>query len=78
MNKKIRDKNMPLGTLKRIADFLPSPAELAVHEDTVKITLALKRSSIQFFKNEARRHHTKYQKMIRDLVDRYATRYQTV
>jgi predicted DNA binding CopG/RHH family protein len=74
--KKVRvDQNMPIGKLTKIADFLPSPDELVVPEETVKITLALKKSSVEFFKHAAQEHHTKYQRMIRELVDRYASRY---
>ncbi len=66
---------MPLGKLKQIPDFLPIPEELAATEKTIKITIALKKSSIDFFKREANRHHTKYQRMIRDLIDKYATQF---
>lgn len=73
MKKRTDVSNMPVGGLKRIKDFLPPPVELAKSEETKKITIALKKSSIEFFKREANRHHTKYQRMIRDLVDRYAS-----
>lgn len=76
MRKKISNSDMPIGKLIRVKDTLPSPAELAKAEKTQKITIALKKSSIDFFKREASRHHTKYQRMIRDLIDRYATQYQ--
>lgn len=75
MKKRIYNPDMPIGKLTRIKDFLPSPAELAKAEKTQKITIALKKSSIEFFKREAGRYHTKYQRMIRDLVDRYAMQY---
>ena len=75
MKKKPRNQDMPVGKLTRVKDFLPPPAELAKAEETQKITIALKKSSIEFFKREANRHHKKYQRMIRDLVDRYATQY---
>ena len=52
-------------------DFLPSPAELAFREEGVKVTLALSRKSIEFFKSEATKHHTQYQRMIRRLIDAY-------
>jgi len=41
-------------------------------DDTVKVTIALSRSSVDFFKGEARKHHTQYQKMIRHLLDAYS------
>ncbi len=75
MKKKLRNQDMPVGKLTRVKDFLPPPTELAKAEETQKITIALKKSSIEFFKREANRHHKKYQRMIRDLVDRYVTQY---
>ena len=68
-------QDMPIGALKRIDDFLPPPKELAVPEQTVIITLRLSEKSVEFFKQQAKRYHTKYQKMLRFLVDRYAERY---
>ena len=76
MNRKRNDQDQPVGRLKRIADFLPSPEELAIPDETVKITIALRKSSVTFFKREALRNRTKYQRMIRDVVDRYATAYE--
>jgi len=54
-----------------VADFLPSPAELAFREDGVKVTLALSKRSVEFFKSEAAKHQTQYQRMIRRLLDSY-------
>lgn len=71
MTKKIVYTNEPLGTVEVVADFLPSPAELAFKEDGVKVTLSLSRSSVEFFKTEASRHQTQYQRMIRKLLDAY-------
>ncbi|MFA6281987.1 MAG: CopG family transcriptional regulator [Candidatus Omnitrophota bacterium] len=75
MKKKAADSNMPTGNLKRIKDFLPSPEDLVINEETKKITISLKQSSINFFKCQATRYHTKYQKMIRELLDKYAEQY---
>ena len=71
MSKKIIYTEEPIGDVKVIADFLPSPAELAFNEETVKVTLALSKKSIDFFKSEAAKNHTQYQRMIRRLVDSY-------
>lgn len=71
MNAKIKYTNEPLGEVKVIADFLPSPAELAFNEEGVKVTLALSKKSIDFFKAEAAKNHTQYQRMIRRLLDAY-------
>jgi predicted DNA binding CopG/RHH family protein len=62
----------PIGKVKIVSDFLPSPEELALKDETVKITIALSKSSIEFFKKEARKFNTQYQKMIRRLLDEYA------
>ena len=69
------DSDMPIGKLTRIKDTLPPPHELAAPRDDVKVTLVLSRRSVAFFKTQAHRNHTKYQRMIRELVDRYAAQY---
>ena len=69
------DQDKPIGKLTRVKDFLPPPSELVLPEETIKVTIALKKSSVDFFKKAAERNHTKYQRMIRELVDRYATQY---
>ena len=61
----------PLGKVQVVADLLPSPAELAFREEGVKVTLALSKKSIEFFKSEATKHQTQYQRMIRRLLDAY-------
>lgn len=76
MMKRESDHEMPRGQLKRIQDVLPAPGELIMPEETIKVTIALKKSSISFFKFQAKKHHTKYQRMIREVLDRYATQYQ--
>lgn len=75
MSKRIAYTNEPLGDLRVIPDFLPDPEELAFREEGVKITLALSKRSVDFFKREAARTGTQYQRMIRRLVDAYAQRY---
>lgn len=75
MNAKIKYTDEPLGEPKVVADFLPSPESLAFREEGVKITLALSRRSVEFFKREATKHNTQYQRMIRRLLDAYAERY---
>lgn len=63
-----------IGELKVVDDFLPSPAELVLREDNVKVTLSLSRGSVEFFKREAGKARVPYQRMIRALVDAYASR----
>lgn len=75
MRKHRIDQDMPIGELKKIEDFLPPPKELAVPQQTVMVTLRLSEKSVGFFKQQAKRYHTKYQKMLRFLVDKYVERY---
>jgi len=72
MSKRIKYTDEPLGRVKVVRDFLPPPAELAFREEGVKVTIALSKRSVDFFKREARKHGTQYQRMIRRLLDDYA------
>lgn len=71
MNKKIKHTDEPLGNLKVIRDLLPRPDELAFRDEGIKVTIALSKRSVDFFKGEARKHRTQYQRMIRRLLDVY-------
>lgn len=75
MSGKIRYTDEPLGNLRIIPDFLPRPEELVFREEGIKVTIALSKCSVEFFKNEARKHNTQYQRMIRRLLDAYAEHY---
>jgi len=70
---KIKYTDEPIGKVKVISDFLPSPEELALKDETVKVTVALSKTSVEFFKNEAKKYNTQCQKMIRRLLNEYAT-----
>ena len=72
MSKKTRYTAEPLGRVKIVADFLPPPSELVPRDDTEKVTIVLSRRSVDFFRREAKRHGTQYQRMIRALLDQYA------
>ena len=76
MKKKTKYADGPVGDIKVVRDFLPPPEDLVFKEDQVKVTIGLSKSSVEFFKNEAKRHHTKYQKMIRRLLDLYVAQHQ--
>lgn len=71
MSAKTKYTDEELGGVEIVPDFLPSPAELAFREEGVKVTLALSKKSIDFFKSEATKNHTQYQRMIRRLLDAY-------
>ncbi len=72
MSRNITYTNEPLGKLQVVSDFLPRPEDLVFRDEGVKVTIALSRRSVDFFKTEARRHNTQYQRMIRRLLDAYA------
>jgi hypothetical protein len=59
-----------------VKDFLPAPEDLVLKEpETVKITMVLDKLSIDFFKREAKRLKSSYQRMIRSLLHEYASRH---
>ena len=71
MSAKIRYADEPIGNPKVVRDFLPSPEDLAFREEDVKITITLSKKSVEFFKSEAAKADTQYQRMIRRLLDAY-------
>ena len=72
MSAKIKYTSEPLGNPKVVADFLPRPEDLVFQDEGVKVTLALSKRSVEFFKSEAQKNNTQYQRMIRRLLDAYA------
>ena len=76
MKTKIKYTEEPMGELKIIKDFLPSPDQLVLKEENVKVTISLKKSSVAFFKEQAKKYNIPYQKMIREVVDRYASHWK--
>jgi len=76
MKTKTKYTEEPMGDLKVVKDFLPPPDQLVLREDKVKVTISLKRSRITFFKEQAKKQKTSYQRMIREVVDWYASHYQ--
>ena len=75
MKKRIRYGDEPIGPVKIVPDFLPPPEALAFREEDVKVTLSLSKRSVTFFKAEAKKRGTPYQRMIRRLLDAYAERH---
>lgn len=71
MRKRIRYTDEPLGKLRVVPDFLPPPKDLVLRDEGVKVTISLSKRSVEFFKRQARRHNTQYQRMIRRLLDAY-------
>jgi predicted DNA binding CopG/RHH family protein len=73
MKEKTKYTDEPIGKVRVITDFLPSPEQLALKDETVKVTLSLSKTSVDFFKKEAKKYNTQYQRMIRRLLDEYTT-----
>jgi hypothetical protein len=74
--KKTKYTNEAIGKIKIVDDFLPSPEDLVMKEESVKVTLLLSKASVDYFKELAEKKHTHYQKMIRILLDKYTSHYQ--
>ena len=66
----------PIGRVKIIEDFLPRPEKLLLKPKPVKITITLNQDSIDFFKEIAHKEHVPYQRLIRALLDQYASHYK--
>ena len=61
------------GEMELIKDFLPPPEKLVLKKDkNVKVTLNLKKSSVDIFKAQANKLGGSYQRMMRNLIDHYA------
>jgi hypothetical protein len=76
MKNKIEYTDEPMGELRIVKDFLPPPDQLVLKEDNVKVTISLSKASVTFFKREAEKRRTSYQKMIRRVIDFYTSQYQ--
>lgn len=71
MSSKIVYTEGDIGDFEVVPDFLPSPAQLAEMESNVKVTINLRKSSVDFFKSVASKNHVRYQRVIRSLLDSY-------
>ena len=49
MKDKIKYTDEPMGKVKVISDFLPSPEELALKDETIKVTITLSKTRVDFF-----------------------------
>jgi predicted DNA binding CopG/RHH family protein len=76
MKKKIEYTDESMGETRVVKDFLPPPEKLVLKESNVKITISLSKASVDFFKKEAKKHSTSYQKMIRRVIDVYTEKYK--
>jgi predicted DNA binding CopG/RHH family protein len=74
--KEVSYTDEPVQIGARVEDFLPRPEELVLRPKGVKVTLTLSEESIAYFKQQAVRLNTPYQRMIRNLIDEYVRQMQ--
>ena len=75
MTAKTKYTNEPIGEYRVVPDFLPPPDQLVFRDEGVKVTIALSKRSVDFFKAHAAKNQTQYQRMIRQLLDAYVDAY---
>ena len=51
--------------------LLPPPDQIVLKEVNTRVTINLNASNIDYFKREAKKHHTQYQKLIRNVLVLY-------
>ena len=51
MSAKIKYTDEPIGNPRVVADFLPLPEDLVFQDEGVKVTIALSKRSVDFFKD---------------------------
>ena len=68
---------MSRSAVRIIKNFLPPPDQLVLKEDGVKVTISLSKRSVDFFKSHARKSKIPYQRMIRRVLDEYASAYSS-
>ncbi len=63
---------LDMSSIRKPGLEMPTPGQIAMEENSVKITLSISELSRDFFKNQAEKTHTSYQKLIRRVLDAYA------
>ena len=74
--KKIKYTNHPdfpsIKNVRIVDDFLPRPEDLVTQKTTRKVTIALDIGSIQYFKEKSKILNEPYQRVIRNLLQKYS------
>lgn len=65
----------PVGKVTLVDDFLPPPEVLFASDDRVKITIEIEGSTLDFFKHQAQKSGSKYQRLMRQVLKQYAKKY---
>ena len=77
MKKPVKHADEVLARESMVANFLPTPGDLVFGDDIEKVTIAVSKRTVDFFKREARLHGTQYRRMVGALLDRYAEAHVT-
>jgi predicted DNA binding CopG/RHH family protein len=72
MRKRTKNADRPIGKLTIVDDFLPTPAELAKEFKTQRVTIDIEKETVDFFKESADKTGAKYQRLMREVLKRYA------
>lgn len=76
MKKKTKiDLDRPVGKIRVVDDFLPSPKDLAKTFMTKKVTIDIEYETLEFFRRCAEKSGSKYQRLIREVLKAYAKRF---
>lgn len=65
-------QNILVGESNRAVREMPYPVGLVSSDTKHRITIYLNKSTVDYFKQQANKHHTKYQRMMRAVLYRYA------
>ncbi|WP_413578508.1 CopG family transcriptional regulator [Bdellovibrio sp. HCB290] len=74
-NRSVVKSDAPQGKVTRVDDFLPPPEVLFSVDDKVKITIEIEGSTLDFFKDQASKTGSKYQRLMRQVLKQYAKKY---
>lgn len=79
-NSEVNGNVILTGELVKVGDFLPSPELLlpnVVKSDKKVLTsIFLSKNSVDYFKKLAKKHGVKYQKIIREVLNRYVEHFE--
>ena len=59
-----------------ISNVIPSPEEIARAKNSVRVTMELDKETVDFFKGQANKFNDKYQRMIREVLKKYADKFR--
>ena len=64
-------QNIPVQKINKAVKHMPRPGELDPQEKKVLVNFYVNQSTVRFFKKEANLHGSKYQRMMRAVLELY-------